>query len=602
MKKPFLWVVLSLLILLPLHAQNGEKITIIHTNDLHSRLTGYAPELSYTPMSVNDDETVGGFARIAAIINRERDKTEGLTLVLDAGDFLMGTLFQALEPVTGFQLRLMKQMGYDAVCIGNHEFDFGPRILAEIINSSVAGGDIQPLLLGNAVFSDQEPADDELEKLFASGTVTRKLILERDGIRIGFFSLLGKVADENAAYAPPVTFSNQVRTAKRLLKELRKEGCDMVICLSHSGVAHGKKTGWEGEDVVLARKVKGIDVIISGHTHTRLEKPIVENGTVIVQTGEYGKNVGVLSLEMTGSTLSVSDYYLVSVDDRIAGVSFINDQISEQKEAVNKQILNPIGMDYDRPLAEASFILDCDGQGDVSESNLGPMVADAIQSYVNGHVSGGTDLSMVAVGVIRDRILPGLQSAPDIFRIMSMGKGNDNVPGYPLSRVYVTGHELKSILEILLMAGKSTPENYCYYSGIRVDYDSGRGLLRKIQKITVIHNDGSDSPVDFSKKNKTLYSISANSYMLEFVGIIKKMSKGLINVVPKDAVGNPLTDMKSAVMDFDNEREGIQEGKEWLAIAEFLSSMKDLNGNNIPDIDEKYRSPVRVFNDVKNPR
>jgi 5'-nucleotidase/UDP-sugar diphosphatase len=87
--------------------------------------------------------------------------------------------------------------------------------------------------------------------------------------------------------------------------------------------------------------------------------------------------------------------------------------------------------------------------------------------------------------------------------------------------------------------------------------------------------------------------------MLEFIGIIKKMSFGLINVVPKDADGNRIKDMKTLVMDMDETREGIQEGKEWLALVEFLSSMKDTNGNAIPDIDKKYASAVRCFFNIK---
>jgi 5'-nucleotidase len=239
--------------------------------------------------------------------------------------------------------------------------------------------------------------------------------------------------------------------------------------------------------------------------------------------------------------------------------------------------------------------------GDIEGSNLGPMVADAIYSYVNNHVKSGTDISMVAVGVIRDKIVPGFQTAPDIFRVMSMGSGNDNVPGYPLARLYVTGKELKSILEILQVSYKSTPANYCYYSGLRVELNPDKGLLKKITKIEIIHPDGSIKEVNFSKKNKELYSITANSYMLEFIGIIKKMSYGLINVVPKDAAGNIVSDMKTAVMDIDNNKDGIQEGKEWLALVEYLSSMKDTNGNGIPDIDNKYRVPVKSIFPVNKP-
>lgn len=588
-----LLVFCSAFITMLLGAQTGKKVTIIHTNDLHSRLTGYSPELSYTPLTTNDDKTVGGFARMAAIIKKEKESAEGTLLVVDAGDFLMGTLFQALEPFNGFQLRLMKSIGYDVVAAGNHEFDFGPGRLADIINAAAGNGAIPPLLLSNAVFSDEDPADDRLAELFSNGRMQRKLIIEKDGLRIGFFSLMGIVADENAAFAPPVTFAKQISTAEMLVEELRSEGCDLVICLSHSGVSKDKKGNYAGEDAVLAQKVKGIDAIISGHTHTLLEKPLIVNGVPIVQTGSYGQNVGKLTLTVKEGKTTVSDYVLIPVDDRVQGDPEVNALIEEQKRFISADILKPLGMDYIKPIAETGFLLQCDEMGDVENSNLGPLVADAIHSYVNRHVEGGADLSVVAVGVIRDNIVPGVQTAPDIFRIMSMGSGNDNVPGYPLSKCYVTGRELKNILEVLVMAGKSAPSNYCYYSGIRAVYDPGKGFLKKIRKIEIIGSDGSVRIVSFSKKDPALYSVVANSYMLELVGTIKKMSKGLINVVPKDAAGNPVTDMKTAVMDFDRNMPGVQEGKEWLAIAEYLSSMKDVNRNGIPDIDDKYRVPVK---------
>jgi len=596
--KKTLSILLFLFLLLPLAAQNEKKIVILHTNDLHSRLMGYAPESAYSPMTINDDKTVGGFARIAAIIRDEKEKNEGTTLLVDGGDFLMGTLFQGLETKTGFQLRLMKTIGYDAVCIGNHEFDYGPDKLADIVNSGLKGGDIPPLLLSNAVFDSKDPGDDTLEELFISNTIGRKLIIERDGLKIGFFSLLGKEADDNAAFAPPVTFSNQIHTAKKMVRELQDDGCEIIICLSHSGVSPGESGEWSGEDVKLAEKVKGINAVISGHTHTRLDKPILVNGTPVVQTGAYGKFVGKLTLTYADGSVRFSDYSLIPVDDRIIGDASVNKLIEDQKEAVAKEILEPLKIEYNETLVEAGFSLVCDEQGDIKNSNLGPLVADAIYSYVNNHSESGADISIVAVGVIRDMIVPGFQTVPDIFNIMSMGQGNDGIPGYPLARVYVTGRELKSILEILQVAYKSTPGYYCYYSGMKVDFDPEKGMLRKINKIDIISPGGDVQGVNFSRKGKELYSITANSYMLEFVGIIKKMSFGLINVVPKDAFGSPITDMKTAVIDIDGSLEGIQEGKEWLALVEYLTSMNDTNGNGIPDIDRKYESAIQTFFDV----
>ena len=584
---------------LHLSGQEEKKIVILHTNDLHSRLNGFSPEAEYTPWSPGDDETRGGFARIAAILRTEKRNNPGITLTVDAGDFLMGTLFHAMELKTGFQLRLMKQMGYDIVCLGNHEFDFGPAKTAGIINSSLAKGEIPSLLLSNAVLSAEESGDDELEKLYDSKVVLRKFILERDGLKIGFFSLLGKNAVEVAPLAKPVSFAKQVPFARKMVRELKKDGCDIVICLSHSGVSRDKKGNWAGEDIRLAKKVRGIDVIVSGHSHSKISEPVIIKGVPVVQTGEYGQNVGRLELVWKNGSVSVRDYRLIPVDDSIAGESDIIAAVEEQQSLVTQEILAPLGLSYSDPVAETDFLLECNEQGDFRSSNLGPMIADAIHSYVNRHSSDGCDIGMVAVGVIRDWMVPGVMTAPDVFRIMSLGSGDDDLPGYPLARLYVTGKELKNILEILMIAHKSSSSNHCFYSGLRVSYDPGRMLFRKINSIEILGVNGETRDVSFSKDDTTLYSISANSYMLEFIGIIKKMSFGLIKVLPKDASGNPVTDMKRAVIDMDEEQPGVQEGKEWLALLEYVRSMKDIDNNQIPDIDRKYSVPVKAFIEEK---
>lgn len=578
-----------------LPGQAEKKIVILHTNDLHSRLNGFTPEADYTPEVTGDDETRGGFARIAAIIRSERKNNPGTTLTVDAGDFLMGTLFHSVEIKSGFQLRLMKQMGYDVVCLGNHEFDFGPEKIAEIISKSMGKGDIPPLLLSNAVLSAENTGDDELEKLFDSEAIQRKLVLTRDGLKIGFFSLLGKDAVEVAPLALPVTFEKQTAFARRMVSDLEREGCDLIICVSHSGLSKDKKGRWTGEDVKLAKKIRGIDVIISGHSHSMLTEPLIIKGVPVIQTGEYGQNVGRLELVWKNGKVSVTDYRLVPVDDRIAGESDIIEAIEAQHSLVNQEILAPLGIGYSDQVAETDFLLECNEQGDFRSSNLGPMIADAIHSYINRHSSGGCDISMVAVGVIRDKMVPGIMTAPDVFRIMSLGSGDDDVPGYPLSRLYVTGRELKNILEILMTAHKSSASNHCFYSGLRVKYDPERGLLRRINSIEIIGPDGGSRTVSFSKDDNTLYSLSANSYMLGFIGIIKSMSLGLIKVVPKDESGNPVTDMQNAVIDINREQQGVQEGKEWLALLEYIRSMKDLDEDGVPEIDRKYSVPVQTF-------
>jgi 5'-nucleotidase len=594
--KKALSIILLLILASTLEGQQVRRLVILHTNDLHSRLTGYAPESAYTPLSCGDDSTSGGFARIAGIIKAEKDKSAGSLLVLDAGDFFMGTLFPGLESETGFQLRLMKRMGYDAAALGNHEFDFGPAWLAGVIGTSAEKGEIPSLVSSNLRFDEKDGKDDSLEKLFSDHLISRKLIMERGGLKIGIFSVLGKEAAGFAPEAAPVTFESRISIAKDMVKELLDDKCDIIICLSHSGIVKEKNGEWGGEDFELARKVRGISLIIGGHSHTRLDKPLVVNGIPIVQTGEFGKFVGRLSLSFSGARVSVEEYRLIPVDDKIDADKDIDQMIEAQKRLISLKVLGPLGLTYAGPVAKAGFVIEGNDTGNnFADSNLGPLVADAIHSCVNSQNSMGTDVSIVAAGMLFDRILPGIQTAPDIFRIVPLGSGSDNIPGYPLARLYITGKELKNVLEVLQVAYKSSADNYCFYSGLRVEYNPEKGFLRKIRKIDIVQRDGTLGNVDFDRKNKTLYSITADSYMLEFIGIIRKKSFGIVNVVPKDRNGLKIKDMRSTIIDMDEARDGIQEGKEWLALIKYLSLMKDMDGDGTPDIDSKYSVPVKCF-------
>ncbi len=572
-------------------SQENRKIIILHSNDLHSRIDGFAPSSDYSPMTINNDNTRGGFSRLAAMIKREKALNPEEVLVLDAGDFLMGTFYHYMEEYNPFQLRLMKQMGYDVLAFGNHEFDYGPDRLAGIILSSATEGDIPQLLMSNAIFDKKDTADDKLQDLYISNLIRNTVIIEKNGVRLGLFALLGEDADNSAPYAVPVRFEKNIKAAKRLTSSLIDMGCDIIICLSHSGIEKNENGEWAGEDVELARKVEDIDLIISGHTHTVLTEPLVVGKTVIVQTGSYGLNLGRVEFEVGDEGVSLSGYKLMPVDDSITGDTLIQEEIIRQKKLISDKLYEAAAFRIDDNIVETDFRLECNETVDPEASNLGPLVADAIYSYVNDETEQGTDISLVATGVIRDAIVPGVQTTQDIFRVMSLGSGRDEVPGYPLSRVYLNARELKRVLEILMVAYKSTPAFYCYYSGLEVKYDPSRGILRKINSISIKNKNGEMISVDMSKNNNTLYSITASSYTLEFIGIIQKMTYGFVKVKPKDAFGNEIADMSDSVIDFDSGKAGIQEGKEWIALVKYLRSMKDTDGNGIPDINDKYRDP-----------
>jgi 5'-nucleotidase len=145
-------------------------------------------------------------------------------------------------------------------------------------------------------------------------------------------------------------------------------------------------------------------------------------------------------------------------------------------------------------------------------------------------------------------------------------------------------------LEILYLAPSSSPDNYIYFSGLRATYDPEKGLLKKITSIETGDPDKGFIPVDWSKHNTKLYSITANTYLLEFVGIIKKLSKGLVKVTLKNEKGEPIQSIYDAVIDANTDAPGVQEMKEWVALLWFLQQQPDINGNGIPDIPDYYRT------------
>ena len=513
--------------------ETGEttRLTILHTNDLHSRLNGYSPESEYTPMTLNDDHTIGGFARIASLLERERKLAEGPVLTLDAGDFLMGTFFSALEPSTGFQLPLMNRMGYDAIALGNHEFDFGPEYLSRIISGSLKQSAIPPLLLANVAFDQDHPGDDSLEMLFARNVIKPYHIVTIDSLKIGLLGLMGENAIEVAPSMRPLKGLNPVKSCRKYVKQLRKnEKADLVILLSHTGLVKDERGEWSGDDAELANKVKGIDLIISGHSHTELNDPVYINQVPIVQAKSYGEYLGKIELCLEEEQLRILNYDLLPVDDRIAGDSFVDSLINRQQKLLEKRILGHIGIEYSARVLETDFPLLLDEDTLLAESNLGRFIADALHVQLNLTDTTRTDITVFPAGMVRDNLPPGEQTTADLFRVVSLGKGEDEVPGYPLARIYVTGKELKGMLEILYAGSMSSPGNYCYYGGLDVSYDPEGGFLKKVVNAEIRDENGNAAEVDFSRKNPRLYSIAANSYLLEFLSLFKKLSYGLVTV------------------------------------------------------------------------
>ena len=251
-----------------------KKITILHTNDVHSHIDPF-------PVDHPKNPNMGGAARRAAIIESIR-KEEKNVLLLDAGDIFQGTPY--FNYYGGeLEFKLMSMMQYDIATMGNHDFDNG-----------IDGFYAQ---LPHAKF-DFVSANYDFKNTVLDGIVKPYKIVFKDGIKIGVFGLgvqldglVDKKLYKETVYNNPIEVAQDI---SRILKEDHK--CDLVICLSHLGFKY-KDEPEKPSDIVLAKNTKYIDLIIGGHTHTFLDKPVIEKNSdgkevLINQVGCYGVNLG----------------------------------------------------------------------------------------------------------------------------------------------------------------------------------------------------------------------------------------------------------------------------------------------------------------------
>jgi 5'-nucleotidase / UDP-sugar diphosphatase len=569
------------------------RLTILHTNDLHSHFLGFSPNSDYSPQVTGNDKTIGGWARIATVIQTEKSKRKNACLVLDAGDFLMGSLFHMVSREEAFELELMKEMGYDLTTLGNHEFDLKPEGLAKIIAAAAAKGKMPQIVSSNIIFDPLDKEDDRLEALFTQGVVKPYTVLKKGNLKIGFFGLVGKDAASVAPFASPVKFADTVETAKQMVKVLKEqEGVDLVICLSHGGLEDEKN---KSEDVMLAQSVSGIDIIISGHTHTDLAQPIIQNGTIIVQAGAYGKQIGVLDVIANGDGVKLEQYKTILVDDTIKGDDRIIQKIDSAKQLINQKVLKPYQLLFDQVLVETDFDL----RLETDESNLGNLIADATKWSVNNAEYSPDDpqsrvvVSIQSNGVIRDNIIKGSTgqvSVSDLFRVVPLGIGWDGTLSYPLVSFYVTGSEMKKACEVLTTVYPMKNSDYfLQLSGLKLTYNNNRMFFDRVTKISIEDENGDFQPLDYSDANTRLYKVVSNIYNATFLKVIGSFTNGILTIVPKDKAGRSIDNFTDTRVDGDRNKEGIQEIKDWTALMGYVQSFQDKDGDGVPEIPEKYR-------------
>ena len=572
------------------------ELTILHTNDLHSHLNAYNPEADYTPTPDNDG-TVGGFARLATEVKAQR-AAAGSTpvLLLDAGDFMMGTTFQLLGTTQAAELTEMGKLGYDAITFGNHEFDWSPLGLAGFLQAATSHGFNVPIVASNITFDPVNSADDQLEAFQTAGLIVPKLVKTlSNGLKVGFFGIMGKNAAAVAPLAAPVTFADQVQTAQAMVNELRNtDKVDLVIMLSHSG----SYTDGTGEDVDVANAVPGIDIIISGHTHVAIPQPIVaKTGTLVVQSGAFGLNLGEMHLSYLRSAkkLTLTSYKLQPIDDTIAADSAVQADIDGDVSAIDT-MLQPYGLKYDAVLAETSFDLP---KITFAEAGLGDLIADSYAAADTAVEGTPPDFAFEVGGNIRADLLKGKTGKlwfADLFRVEPLGIGPDQLPGYPLVSYYINGADLKAGLEISAAAEDFLKDDslYLQVSGsMNVKYHPGYPVFERVESASV-----NGVPVDFNNRT-SCYKVVSTLYVGELLGLVSAETHGLLSVTPKladcstpvaaNATAQDPTGMYSRIVMVP----GTQptELKQWQAFIQYVSGFPDTNGDQIPDVPSVYSAP-----------
>jgi 5'-nucleotidase len=582
--------------------------TILHTNDLHSNFLGRGPVSDYSPFTLGDDGTRGGYARLGGLIARRRSAREkqGPVLVLDAGDYSMGTAFGAGTRETGCELRLMARMGYDATTLGNHEFDLGPDGLGASIGRARAAGAIPAVLASNTRLDADDPTLAELKDLAEAGAVRRYLVLERGGLRFGLFGVMGKEATFYAT-GGAATFADAIETAKEVVQTLREtEQVDLVICLSHGGLERGPDGSFsDGDDLRVARAVPGIDVVVGGHSHTPLrETMLVHDRTPVVQAGKEGEHLGELVLGWDGEKLSIESYQLHAIDDSVAADRAIADEIEEFGRAVSATVFASRGYRIDQPLAVAPRDLPNTFTDIAASTPLANLVTDAFRKATGADI-GFTANGMLRAGLARGK--SGVQTVYDVFCVAPLGAGAmDPTAGSALVTAYFTGRELKNILEFSLIDNPAHPGEYFpRASGMRFRYDPSRPRLDVVTAIELGDIERGYVAIDIDGGDERLYSLTCPLYLGLIVVAIPKYTKGALPIEAKDRLGRPLTSKVDALDDPRNETPDLlpppgaidrasvattastaarREIKEWQAIMDHLRALPAKSPGELPII------------------
>lgn len=401
---------------------------IMHTNDSHARAVP------------NSDSGYMGFTAVSAL-KKSYEAAGAQVILLDAGDTLHGLPFANL--VKGESIvKIMNLAGYDAMTPGNHDFNYGSSTLKEISKNMNF-----PLISSN--IKNKSDNSDFLED---------HIIIEKNGVKYGIFGLSTPETayKTNPKNVTSIEFTNPVEAAKEEVKELEAEGAQVIIALAHLGLDESS----EYTSKLVAEKVDGIDLIVDGHSHSVLEAGLTVGDTLIVSTGDYIQNIGVVMIGSDGAMKAD----LISASEYTGTDKAVDDKATEYQNEQEKLLSEVVG--------HTSVYLDGIREHvRAGETNLGDFTTDAFR-YVTG-----ADIAITNGGGIRASIEIGDISRKDLVTVFPFGN-------YVVTKK-VTG---EAILEALELGASTYPEplgGFLQVSGITYTIDASKLSGKRISDVKV---------------------------------------------------------------------------------------------------------------------
>lgn len=543
--------------------EHRSPLRILFTNDIHS----------------NFKSSLGGYLPLSGVISQQRATSNGIfTIVVDAGDMAMGSMYQTLYRDYAPEMSFFSIMGYSALTMGNHDFDFGTAAYSNMLGSAIKSGTESarkrvPLLVANIEFS----GDSILNRALIDYGRRDFLVIDSCGLKVAIIGIMGEGAYHDAPDLSRSKFIDPVRAISPLVDSLRPI-VDYIVVLSHGGTVSHK--GREAADISLAQNVQGIDIIISGHDHDLILDPIKVGDTYIVSSGWGAEYLGRATL--SGDELV--DYRLIPVGNSTPDSLFYS-KYDYLDSLLLGRIFTMTGLRISDTIFENSQKL-LVNRDNFDEANLARVIAKSYSDVLLKRDMRGGVIAIVPFGTVRGELDSGAVTYKDVFNVLSLGEGENMSPGYPLVSCYLYGSELRDVCELNLSVAPSLPDARLFFHGLKYSYASYRPPFSKIVSMRVDRGDGTYVPVH----KDSLYCVVAGMYTAKMLALLKRESFSILSAEPRDEQGNKIGDLSFIIVrDLDG-----KEVKEWEALALLLKGNTRLEGEYVWD--EKNEEKISSFN------